>query len=84
VAKWFGRPLTWWPSGLAGRLSKLVHLANQMTASEMAEFLRSRCFKSANKGAKGAKRDWLALLEAGFPFFEPTWLTPGSSKPSAR
>ena len=37
----------------------------------LAAFLRSLCFKSAiksaNKGAKGAKRGWLALLEAGFP-----------------
>jgi hypothetical protein len=70
VAKSLGRPLVKWPSGLAGRLSKLVHIANQMTASELRKFLRSRCFKSAiksaNKGAKGAKRDWLALLEAGF------------------
>jgi hypothetical protein len=60
------------PSGLAGRLSKFVRIANQKSASELAAFLRSLCFKSAiksaNKSAKGAKRGLLALLEAASHF----------------
>jgi hypothetical protein len=58
---------------LAGRLGKLVRIANQRSASELAEFFHLRCSKIAIniaiKAAKVAKRSWRAALAAGFPFW---------------
>jgi hypothetical protein len=60
------------PSALAGRLSKLVRIANQRSASELAEFLRllgsKIAINIAIKAAKVAKGSWRAALETGFPF----------------
>jgi hypothetical protein len=56
---------------LGGRLSKFVRIANQRSASELAEFFLFRYSKIAIniaiKVVKVAKRSWRAALEAGFP-----------------
>jgi hypothetical protein len=76
AAKWPSRPPEQVSADYEWKIAKVANSAKEVITLPLIE---AAC-KFAIKVAKIAKRAWRATLAAGLPFFEPTWLIPGSSK----